>query len=333
MLNFNFFLGIDASKDFANVALLSGASPKKYKDFKFDQNANGFKSFLKWLLQQSQNDLSKLFVCVEHTGIYIVEICNFLEEHEISYTLISPIALKRSLGLQRGKSDKVDARRIATYAFKNRDDLPIHRLATADLRELQALVTYRKRLQKSLQAIRISAKELALVETFGSVAHISADSERITKELAESMKQVEQKILALIDTCQDIKKKFDIIKTVPGVGWLTAISFIIYTQNFVAFTNPRKFACYAGTAPFEHSSGSSIRGKTGVSQMANKKMKTLLTTSAWSAINHYSEFSDYFNKKVDKKGKNKFSVLNAIRNKIIHRVFAVVRKNKAYVPA
>ena len=72
---------------------------------------------------------------------------------------------------------------------------------------------------------------------------------------------------------------------------VTAIPFLIYTQDFTAFDNGREFACYAGVAPCErpplrYSSGSSIRGKTKISPMANRKMKALLSNCASTAVQH-----------------------------------------------
>lgn len=92
----------------------------------------------------------------------------------------------------------------------------------------------------------------------------------------------------------------------------------------------RKYACYCGTAPFEYSSGTSIRGRTKVSQMANKKMKALFNLAARSAIQHDPELKLYFRKRMDN-GANGMSTINIIRNKIIHRVIAVIKRGTPYV--
>ncbi|WP_139361756.1 transposase, partial [Spirosoma sp. 209] len=91
----------------------------------------------------------------------------------------------------------------------------------------------------------------------------------------------------------------------------------------------KQFACYAGVAPFPYQSGSSIRGKTRVSPMADKHMKTLLHLSAMTAIRAKGELRDYYQRKVGE-GKNKMAVLNAVRNKLIGRAYAVVSKNQEY---
>ena len=81
--------------------------------------------------------------------------------------------------------------------------------------------------------------------------------------------------------------------------------------------------------PFEHSSGKSVRGKSRVSHFAHKDLKTLLHMCAVGCISRKGELRDYYERKLAQ-GKNKMSVLNAIRNKIVHRIFAVVRDNTMY---
>ena len=92
----------------------------------------------------------------------------------------------------------------------------------------------------------------------------------------------------------------------------------------------RKLACYCGVAPFKHQSGSSIKGKTKVSHIANKKMKSLLNMAALSAKRNDIEIKEYYERKVEE-GKNKMSVLNAIRCKIISRAFAVIERETPFV--
>ena len=99
-----------------------------------------------------------------------------------------------------------------------------------------------------------------------------------------------------------MQKHFRLITSVVGIGMITAIAFLIYTQDFTAFENGRQFACYAGVAPFEYSSGSSIRGKTKTSPLANRKMKALLSNCASAAVQHDPELKAYYQRKV-KQGK------------------------------
>jgi len=66
-----------------------------------------------------------------------------------------------------------------------------------------------------------------------------------------------------------------------------------------------------------------------VSPFANMKLKKLLHLCAMSAIQNDMEMKAYFEQKVTE-GKYKMSVINAVRNKLIHRVFAVIRDKRNY---
>jgi transposase len=117
--------------------------------------------------------------------------------------------------------------------------------------------------------------------------------------------------------------------SVTGIGKITAANIIVATGEFERIKDVKKFACYSGIAPFEHSSGSSVRGKTRVSKMANMTIKRLLHLAAMTAIQHSEELKRFYYRKIEA-GKNKMSALNAVRNKLISRVFACVNNKRIY---
>ena len=127
-----------------------------------------------------------------------------------------------------------------------------------------------------------------------------------------------------------IYANYKLIKTVPGIGHLTAVYIICCTNNFASKISGKQLASYAGVVPFEHSSGISIKGKNRVHKMANKDLKKMLHLCALTAIKYYPEFKQYFDRK-KAEGKNGMLVLNAIRNKLVLRVVAVVNNKTAYV--
>ena len=85
-----------------------------------------------------------------------------------------------------------------------------------------------------------------------------------------------------------------------------------------------------GIAPYEYSSGSSVNGKSQTSRLANKKIKILLANGANSAIVHDKELKQYFWRKVEM-GKPKMLVINAVKSKMIHRVFAAIKRGSGFV--
>ncbi|OAV68135.1 Transposase IS116/IS110/IS902 family protein [Bacteroidales bacterium Barb4] len=105
---------------------------------------------------------------------------------------------------------------------------------------------------------------------------------------------------------------------------------IVVTKGFTDFTDACKFCCHAGAAFFSYSSGSSIRSRNRVSHRVDKSIKALLHMAALVAVTRCKgELHDYYERKVAER-KNKMSVLNAVRAKLIHRMFAVIRNNQNY---
>jgi transposase len=153
----------------------------------------------------------------------------------------------------------------------------------------------------------------------------------IIRELRKQISLVNQQMQQLIASDAQLKRAYDLMTSVPGVGPVIAIQMLVITRCFTVFDDPRKFACYCGIAPFEYQSGSSIRGRTRVSHLANKKMKSLMNMGALVAVQHDTETRLHYQRKI-KEGKNPMLVLNAIRNKTVHRVFATIKRGTPYVP-
>jgi transposase len=148
--------------------------------------------------------------------------------------------------------------------------------------------------------------------------------------IAKSIQEINTLMKKIIAENDTVNRNYLLLQTVPGIGHLTAIYLICCTNNFAGKVSGKQLACYAGLAPFEHSSGISVKGRTRVHKMANKDLKKLLHLSALSAIKYYPEFTNYYKRK-KAEGKHSMSVLNAIRNKIVLRVAAVVNNQQAYV--
>ena len=143
------------------------------------------------------------------------------------------------------------------------------------------------------------------------------------------MAAIEARIDELFSKDAQLSRLYELISSVDGVGKCIAGQVIVDTNEFKNIKEGKAYACYSGVAPFEHRSGSSVHLRSRLSHLANKCTKTLLHMAALSPIRMAGELKDYYQRKVAE-GKNKMSVMNAIRNKLILRVFACVRNNKVY---
>jgi transposase len=288
---------------------------------------SGFKELLKWLEQQQIN-CSELMIVMEHTGLYSLCFENFLHQHQISFTKVNALALKRSLGLIRGKSDKIDARRIAEYGYEKRNKLIAETPASSGLQRLQLLHSTRERLVKQKAALMNALKEYSNIG-LSKQDSIMQSQMRIIRNLEKEIGKMEIEMKAIIDHDPSLQQNYQLLQSIKGVGKVLATATIIKTKNFTKFTNARKFACFCGTAPFENTSGTSIKGKTKVSHLADKQMKTLLDLSAKSAIQYDKELRKYYLRRIAN-GKSKMSTINIVRNKILYRMFAVIKRQTPF---
>lgn len=329
-MKFKHFLGIDISKKTFNVALLGLGSSAFLGEAQFAHTAQGFKSFYRWLIQQvGKSALSSVVICLEHTGLYDLELSVFLHDYSLAYSHGNALAVKRSMGILRGKSDRIDARRLATYIRKERDDLQLSKPAPRVFIHLHRLFAARELLVKQKRAQKQHKGALSALKSDTEIRKIESMYQKMERDFDRHLLKIEARMKALIQGHKDLKKNYELLLSVPGIGPMNAIYFLITTKNFTAFATWRQYAAYAGTAPFEHRSGTSVRGKNKVHSFANKKAKTLLTSAASSAKVHCFEIKAFYEKKL-KAGKEKFWIINAIRNKIIARVFAIIERQSDY---
>ena len=267
----------------------------------------------------------QLLICFEHTGIYSLPLAVFLDKQHIPFCMVAALEIKRSLGIVRGKNDKVDAKRIAEYAFLRRGQMKPFKLPSKNVLKLQKLLSLREKLVTQRAGYRASIKEYKAMlkqKDYGSLLDVHRN---MVHCLDKQIRTVEKEIKQTIGGDEMMKELYSLIASVIGVGLILGSNFLVTTNCFISFKDSRKFACYAGVAPFENQSGTSLKAKSRVSHYANKKMKTLLNLGAASAIQADKELKAYYQRRIAS-GKSKMSTLNIVRNKIIHRVFAVVRR-------
>ncbi len=321
-----FFIGIDISKKDLDFAVRD--QQQHLFHLKVDNSRSGLEKFKK-ACSDNNIVLQHSLICCEHTGIYSQNILILSIEEDLSIWLESSLRIKRSLGLQRGKNDKIDAVRISEYAYRYADKAVIWQPERRAIVKLRQLVGLRRRLLTAKGTLKVPLHEVGLFQDKKLQNEMEKLNRKPIDALERQIAEVEKKINELIKKDDSLSHLFKIVTSVEGVGSVVFWEMIITTNEFKLFSCPRKFACYTGVVPFEHSSGTSIRGGTRVSHIANKKMKRLLHMAALAVISKQGELGDYYHRKVEK-GKNKMSVINAVRNKIIHRVFACVRDNRKY---
>ena len=220
---------------------------------------------------------------------------------------------------------------IAEYAFRFSDELKKRRaLPNRLLLKVQALLSLRARLVKYQQGLLVASKELSTCVDAEISQLVQVPSEQVTKAMKTSIKEVMKQIQLLVKSEESIQKIYALASSVCGIGPVIATYLLVYTNGFEAFQTSRQFASYIGIAPFDWQTGTSLNRAPEVSPIANKKMKTLLTNAAVTAIQHDPQIKAFFLRQLER-GKEKGWIYNAIKNKLLHRVFKVVKRGTPYV--
>lgn len=322
------FIGIDVSKNTLDISGLNNEGKAIY----YQRTGNSdkeIKTVFTDFMKRNKTNYEESVFCMEYTGIYNLPLIKWLQKQNAKIWMESGSQISKSLGMARGKNDKIDSQRIAMYSFTNRHKIKLWKAPREIIDQLSTLLTQRNRFIKAKNQLTVSVKEQSQFFDKQMVKLINDYNSKPVAALLKSIEAIEKQLLDLIKKDEHLAKLYTIITSVNGVGMITAVHIIITTNEFLSITEAKKYACYSGIAPFEHTSGVSIRGRNRVSHMANKKVKTVLHLAALAAIKTEGDIKDYYNRKV-KEGKNKMSVLNAVRNKIIHRIFACVKQNRMF---
>lgn len=330
--NRKFYLGMDVSKHWFDVTMMCVIDHQKQPVFteRFENNEGGLKLFDKWLKKHQVSFTEDSLLVIENTGVYHRLVWEYCSRHSLPLHIGNATHIKYSFGIARGKSDKIDSQRLCAYAFKNADELKATPVLNPVFLKLKDLMTSRSRLLAQQNSIKVYLKELRLSNSKETQQMIEQAHQAALEGLKQSLKTIEQQIRQLIKEDEAIKKNYELLLSVPGIGHLTAAYIICCTNNFICKVTGKQLASYAGVAPFSNSSGTSIKGKNKVHKMANKELKKLLHMGAVSAITYYPEFKDYYNRKV-KEGKHELSAINAVRSKIALRAVSVINNQQKYV--
>lgn len=326
-----FFIGIDVSKPYFDVSLLVVRDHVKQgiETARFDNTAEGIKQFEKWLKSHKVAMNEQSLVVIENTGIYHRLLWAFCGKKKLPLHIGNAAHIKWSFGIARGKNDKIDSIRLCNYAFKESDTLKATPALDKQLLHLKDFVSTRTKLLKQIMSIKVSVNELEGINEKLHQILIEKSLKSAIDGIAKSIKSIEEQIKKIIAGNEAFKRNYDLLISIPGIGHITAVYLIGCTANFAGNPSGKQLACYAGVAPFEHSSGISVKGKTRVHRMANKDLKKLLHLCAMSAIQYNMEIKLYYNRKKEQ-GKHSMSILNAIRNKIVLRVVAVIKSQTPY---
>ena len=313
------------------MALFLGKVDWNDGHIKVSNNESGYKELKKWLRLKNA-EKSRLRICMEATGLYTHDFRSWLEKEGITYYVVDPKRMHHFApplsikGIRQTKTDKADAFRIAIYCSLFHDSMEPSRLPSAAYFKLKRLLAERRQYVKQSVLYKQQLSDISIYDTVSSRMR----KEKEVGNLQDNIRQTDKEIKSVIDTDPAIKRNYDLLTSIIGVGIVVAVTTIVLTENFTTFNDPRKYASYIAIAPFPHESGTSVRGATRVSKQGFRQAKADLSISVLNAITHDAELREYWQRK-KAEGKHTGVILNAIKFKIVLRMFAVVKRGKPYV--
>ena len=318
----NIFIGIDVSNKTLDICIKENNNNTFYT---IENSISSCKKFFNKFKKSS----CLTYVAMENTGRYNYNLYEALEKFSFLVYVINPIHMKKSLGLVRGKNDQVDAERIVYFIEKNHMDLPQWQPNTLAIKKLKVLQTERKHRIKIKSGLLKQQCDYKLMKSMKMDKELLKLNQSLISNIDKQLKIIEHKIELIIQEDQILQDQSNRLRTIPGVGKVLTWMILAKTDNFQMIDSARKLACYSGVVPFDHQSGTSLRYRPKVSPYADKSLKSTLHLGAMSVVKLDNDLSKYYQRKV-LEGKNKMLVLNNIRNKIIHLIFAVLKSGKKY---
>lgn len=311
--------GIDLSKEKFDVNYINKNQEETHKVFN-----NTCKDICKFIERLPEEAV----LVAEYTGVYGDLLVYLSNQTNVRICLASGYKIRHSLGLLKGKTDKLDAARIREYGERFSDKLEPMINNLEEIAELEELYSLRKQLVKERKML------LCHVEKKDQSVYCSRVVQSVSQEVLrvqdESIDKLEQEIIDLIHSHEHLHKNFELVTSIKGVGAVTASSLIIKTKNFTKLTTARKAASYAGVCPFPNSSGKMVK-KSKVSPMSDKELKTLLFMCAKSAVKHNKEYKLYYQQKA-LEGKHHYLIMNNISNKLLRTIFRIIQTGEKWDP-
>jgi transposase len=304
--------GIDISKDVFDVF-----HPIK-GHYQLTNDAKGFTRLLRQLPVNAH-------VVMEATGYYHYRLAQYLSNNGLRVSVVNPLSVKRfiQMRLAKVKTDKSDAMAICDYGIFN--DPPLYNAQSDTQAEcLQILRLLESYIKKSTA----TKNKLRGEKVLGSPSKVVVRSlNRDLKHLKREIKLLEERLLDLVK--EDQQEQLSLLQTIPGVGPKTALFLILITDNFSKFETASQLCSYVGITPTIRRSGSSVRGRSRISKVGNRKLRSLMFLAAFSAHKHNKGCKALFDRLVAK-GKSKKLALIAVANKLLKQAFAVAKSGLAY---
>ena len=304
--------GVDISKNVFDVFnTITGFN-------QFENNDHGFKEFLEIIPENA-------IVIMEATGYYHYSLAQYLDSKNVTVSVVNPLSVKRfiQMRLSKIKTDKSDAKAICEFGKVN--NIPKYNSLSKIQSECYQLLRLLDGYLKQRTAIKNKIKGETIL---GEPADLAQNSLfRSLKHLEIEIGILEERLLELVK--EEYGYQLELLIGIPGIGLKTAMSLILLTDGLNKFDKAGQLCSYVGITPIIRQSGTSIRGKSRISKIGNKKLRNLLFLCAFSACKYNRACRELY-ERIIAKGKSKKLALIAVSNKLLKQAFAIVKTGLPY---
>ena len=312
MYKYSEFYGVDISKDVFDVMNSKG------QHIQLSNDESGFKKLVKAIESDS-------LVVMEATGYYHYCLAQYLYQKGYFVSVVNPLSVKRfiQMKLSKVKTDKSDAKAICEYAISN--EVPLYTAKDKSQAECLQLIRLIDTYLKHRTAVKNKIHGEKTLAIPSKVVYRSLN--RSLKSIDKEIKVLETRLTELVKEHQ--QTQITLLKSIPGMGMKTALMLIVMSDGFNRFENAKQLCSYAGITPTIRESGSSVRGRSRISKMGNKKLRNLLFMCSFSACKHNKSCREIY-ERIISKGKSKKLALIAVSNKLLKQAFAIAKSGLPY---
>lgn len=321
--DFKNFIGCDVSKNTLDFAIHErGKDYRLFRHIQVENSTAGFQQMRKWLRSFKIN-IKDVVIAMEHTGSYSNALAQWCYKKKITFVMLHPLDVKNACGRGRNKTDMIDAQFIADYVYTMREKLSASSPESPVISKLRGLFNERRLAVKTRTAY---LNQLKTVQDKAALKRM----EKMANNFSDQIKAIEAAIKQTIDSDPAIKDTCELLMSIPGIGMINAVVTIIATGNFTRFRTARQYAKFSCVSPLSRQSGTSVKESAHVCNQGHSEIKSILTEGARSAIHHDAQLKAYYERKREE-GKAHGCVMNAVKFKLICRMFAVVQRHSMYV--
>jgi len=320
-------LGIDVSKLKLDAALWLPQGRKWYA-LRVDNSVAGVLKLLHWVQAKSGAPINACRVVLEATGVYHELAAETAFEAGAEVVLANP---KRVRDFASGhgilnKTDAVDARSLARYGAEA--EVIAWQQPPLEVRVLRALLARLAAVEEDLQRER-NRREKA--QATATPALVLESLERTIQALDAERKRLQQAIDDHYDQHPDLKRQYDLLRTIPAVGDKSANQLLCLLRS-KHFDSARQAAACSGLVPVHHRSGTSVHQPPRLSKQGDPRLRKVLYMASVSALKYNPELRRIYDHFVQD-GKAKMAALGVLMRKLVHIAYGILKHDQPYNPS